>query len=70
MNNVNEMMQLISRKHKLVFQRPHVLIVPEQIGIHVPKHFASHPWYHGLDNDCFMYSILNVFQDEILTQLA
>ena len=56
-NTVKEMMQTISRKDKLVVQRPHVPIVPKQTRIHVPKHFAVHPWYHGLDNDSFMYSI-------------
>jgi D-ribose pyranose/furanose isomerase RbsD len=69
-NTVKEMMQTISRKDKLVVQRSHVPIVPEQTRINVPKHFAAHPWYHGLDNDCFMYSIHNVVKDEVPTQLV
>jgi hypothetical protein len=64
------MMQTISRKDKLVVQRSHVPIVPEQTRINVPKHFAAHPWYHGLDNDCFMYSIHNVVKDEVQNQLV
>jgi hypothetical protein len=39
-------------------------------NLHVSKHFAAQPWYQGLDNDCFMYSIHNVVKDEIPTQLA
>ena len=66
-NTVRDMMQRISRKDELVFQRPHVPIVPEQTRIHVPKHFAAHPWYQGLDNECFMYWIHNVVKDEIPT---
>jgi hypothetical protein len=64
------MMQRISRKEELVVQRPHVPLVPEKTKINVPKHFAAHPWYHGLDNDCFMYSIHNIVKDETPTQLA
>jgi hypothetical protein len=67
-NTVRDMMQRISRKDELVVQRPHVPIVPEQTRIHVPKHFAVHPWYHGLDNDSFMYSIHNTVEDEVQNQ--
>ena len=67
-NIVREMMQRISRKDELAVQRPHVPIVPEQTRINVPKHLAIHPWYHGWDNDSFMYSIHNVVQDEVQNQ--
>jgi hypothetical protein len=69
-NTVREMMQRISRKDELVVQRPHVPIVPEQTRIHVPKHFAVHPWFQGLDNDSFMYSIHNAVKDEAPSQVA
>jgi hypothetical protein len=55
-NTVREMMQKISIREKRVVQRPYVSLVPKRTRINVPKHFASHPWYHGLDNDSFMYS--------------
>jgi hypothetical protein len=67
---VKEMMQKISRKDELDVQRPHVPLVPEKEKVNVPKHFAAHPWYHGLDNDSFMYSIHNVVKDEAPSQLA
>ena len=69
-NTIKEMMQTISKKDKFVVQRQHVSIVPEQTRINVHKHFSAHPWYHGLDNDSFMYSIHNAFKDEAPSQLA
>jgi hypothetical protein len=67
-NTVREMMQRISRKDELFVKIPHVPIVREQTRIHVPKHFAVYPWYHGLDNDSFMYSIHNKIEDEVQNQ--
>ena len=69
-NTVRDMMQRISRKDELFFQRPHVPIVLEQTRIYVPKHCVAHPWYHGLDNYCFMYSIHNVVKYEVPTHLV
>jgi hypothetical protein len=34
----------------------------------VPQHFSVHPWYHGLDNDSFMYSIHHTVEDEVQNQ--
>jgi hypothetical protein len=69
-NTVREMMQRISRKDELVVQRPHVPLVLEMTKINVPKLFPTHPWYHGLDNECFMYSIHNTVKDETPIQLV
>ena len=51
--------------NELDVQGNHVPLVTEKERVTVPKHFATHPWYHGLDNDCFMYSIHNVVKDEV-----
>jgi hypothetical protein len=40
-NTVNEMMQMISRKDKLVVQRSHVPIVPEQDKDQCPQTLSS-----------------------------
>ena len=45
-------------------------MIPEKEKVIVPKHFAAHPWNHGLDNDSFMYSIHNTVKDEALSQLV
>jgi len=68
-NTVNEMMQKISIREKLDVQSHHVPFISEKEKVIVPKHFVAHPWYHGLDNDSFMYSIHNVVKDEVPTQL-
>jgi hypothetical protein len=67
---MEEMMQKISRKDELVVQRHHVPLISEKEKVTVPKHFAAHPWYHGLDNDSFMYSIHNTVEDEVPTHLV
>jgi hypothetical protein len=69
-NTIREMIHSIIRKDELVFQRPQVPLVPERTKSNVPKHFPAHPWYHGLDKECFMYSIHNIVKDEIPTQLV
>jgi hypothetical protein len=69
-NTMEEMMQKINIKDELVVQRHHVPLISEKEKVNVPKHFASHPWYHGLDNDSFMYSIHDVVKDEAPSQLA
>ena len=67
---MEEMLHSISIREKLDVQRHHVPLISEKEKVIVPKHFAAHPWYHGLDNDSFMYSIHNVVKDEVPTQLV
>jgi hypothetical protein len=67
---MEEMMQKIIIKEELVVQRHHVPLISEKEKVTVPKHFVAHPWYHGLDNDSFMYSIHNIVKDEVPTQLV
>jgi hypothetical protein len=69
-STMEEMMQKISIREKLDVQRHHVPLISEKEKVIVPKHFAAHPWYHGLDNDSFMYSIHNTVKDEVPTQLV
>jgi hypothetical protein len=64
------MMQKISNRGEIDVQRHHVPLISEKEKVIVPKHFAAHPWYHGLDNYYFMYSIHNVLKDEAPSQLA
>jgi hypothetical protein len=56
-STMEEMMHRISIRENLDVQRHHVPLISEKEKVTVPKHFATHPWYHGLDNDSFMYSI-------------
>ena len=51
-------------------QRHPVPLVTKKERVIIPKHFATHPWYHGLENDHFMYSIHNIVKDETPTQLV
>jgi hypothetical protein len=67
-STMEEMMQKISIREKLDVQRHHVPLISEKEKVVVPKHFAAHPWYHGLDNDYFMYSIHNAVEDEVRNQ--
>ena len=67
-NTVKEMMQEISRKEELVVQRPHIPLVPETTKVNIPKKFAAQPWYQGLKNDSFMYSIHDTVEDEVQNQ--
>ena len=57
-------------KDELVVQRHHVPLISEKEKVTIPEHFSVHPWYHGLDNDSFMYSIHNTVKDEAPSQLA
>jgi hypothetical protein len=45
-------------------------LVTKEERVIVPKHFAAHPWYHGLESDYFMYSIHNLVKYETQTQLT
>jgi hypothetical protein len=69
-STMEDMMQKISRREKLDVQRHHVPLISEKEKVIVPKHFAAQPWYLGLDNDSFMYSIHDVVKDETISQLA
>jgi hypothetical protein len=67
---MEEMMQRINRKDEIVVQRHHVPLISEKEKVIVSKHFVVHPWYHGLDNDSFMYSIHNTVKDEAPSKLV
>jgi hypothetical protein len=67
---MEEMMQRINRKDELVVERHHVPLILEKEKVIVPKHFVAHPWYHGLNNDSFIYSIHNTVKDEVPSQLT
>jgi hypothetical protein len=67
---MEEMLHMISIREELNVQRHHVALISEKEKVIVPKHFAAHPWYHGLDNDSFMYSIHNTVKDEVPSQLT
>jgi hypothetical protein len=62
---MEEMMQRINRKDELVVQRHHGPLISEKEKCHSSQTFSVHPWYHGLDNDSFMYSIHNTVEDEV-----
>jgi hypothetical protein len=61
---MEKLMQKINIKEELDVQRHHVPLILEKDTVTVPKHFSSHPAYHGLNNDLFMYSIHNTVKDE------
>jgi hypothetical protein len=67
---MEEMMQRINMKDELAVQRHNVPLISEKEKVIVPKHFVAHPWYHGLDNDSFMYSIHNTGKHEVPSQLT
>jgi hypothetical protein len=56
--------------NELSFQGNHASLVTDKERVTIPKHFAAHPWYHGLENDCFMYSIHNIVKEGTPTQLV
>jgi hypothetical protein len=65
---MEEMMQKINRKDELAVERHHGPLISEKESVTVPKHFAAHPWYHGLANDSFMYSIHHTVEHEVQNQ--
>ena len=67
---MEEMLHKIIIREQLDVQRHHVPLIIEKEGVIVPKHFVAHPRYHGLENDCFVYSIHNIVKDETPTQLV
>ena len=69
-NTMEEMLHRIITRQKCVVQRHHVPLISKKQNIIVPKHLVAYPWYHGLDNDYFMYSIHNTVKDEVPSQLT
>ena len=67
---MEEMLHGIRIREKIDVKRHHVPLVSERERVTVPRNFSSQPWYHGLENYYFMYSIHNTVKDETLTQLA
>ena len=67
---MEEMLHRISIREELDVQRHLVPLISKKEKVIVPKHFVAHPWYHGLDNDSFMYSIHNTVKDEVPSQLT
>jgi hypothetical protein len=69
-STIEEMMQKINRKEELVVQRHHVPVIAKKDTVPVPNHFSSHPGYHGLNDDSFMYSIHDTVKDEAPSPLV
>jgi hypothetical protein len=67
---MERLMQKINIKEELAVQRHHGPLISEKESVTVPKHVTAHPWYHGLNNDSFMYSIHSTVKDEAPSQLA
>jgi hypothetical protein len=67
---MEKLMQKINIKEELVVQRHHGPLISEKESVTVPKHVAAHPWYHGLNDDSFMYSIHGTVKDEAPSQLV
>jgi hypothetical protein len=45
-------------------------LISDKEKVIVSQTFSSHPWYLGLDNDSFMYSIHDVVKDQTLSKLV
>ena len=67
---MEKLMQKINIQEELVVQRHHGPLISEKESVTVPNHAVAHPWYHGLNNDSFMYSIHNTVEDEAPSQLV
>jgi hypothetical protein len=67
---MEKLMQKINIKEELSIQRHHGPLISEKESVTVPKHVAAHPWYHGLNNDSFMYSIHSTVKDEAPSRLV
>jgi hypothetical protein len=64
------LVQKINRKEELAVQRHHGPLISKKESVTVPRHVAAHPWYQGLDNNSFIYSIHGTVKDEAPSQLA
>jgi hypothetical protein len=69
-NTMEKLMQKINRKEELAVQRHHSPLISKKENVTVPRHVAAHPWYHGLDNNSFIYSIHGTVKDKAPSQLA
>jgi hypothetical protein len=69
-NTMEKLMQKINRKEELAVQRHHGPLISKKESVTVPRHVAAHPWYHGLDNNSFIYSMHGTVKDEASSQLA
>jgi hypothetical protein len=67
---MEKLMQKINLKEELAVQRHHGPLISEKESVTVPKHVVAHTWYHGLNNDSFMYSIHSTVKDEAPSQLV
>jgi len=56
-STMEEMMQKIIIKDKLVVQKHHAPLIAKEEEVVDPNHFAANLSYHRLENDCFMYLI-------------
>jgi hypothetical protein len=52
-----EVMNKIIMRDELNVKKHHVPFFAEKERVIVTNHFASYPWYHRSENDCFMYSL-------------
>jgi hypothetical protein len=69
-STMEKLMQKINIKDELAVQRHHGPWISEKESVTVPKHVAVPPWYQGLDNNSFIYSIHGTVKDEAPSQLA
>jgi hypothetical protein len=67
---MEKLMQKINIQEELAVQRHHGPLISKKDTVPVPKHVAAHPWYHGLNDDSFMYSIHNTVKDEAPSQIV
>jgi hypothetical protein len=67
---MEKLMQKINIKEELDVQRHHGPLISEKESVTVPKHVTAHPWYHGLNNYSFMYSIHSTVKDEVPSRLV
>jgi hypothetical protein len=61
---------MINIREKLDVQRHHVPLVSEKERVIVPKDVSAQPWYQGMENDHFMYSIHDTVKDETPSQFV
>jgi hypothetical protein len=67
---MEKLMQKINIKEELAVQGRHEPLISEKERVTFPHHVVAHPWYHGLDNNSFMYSIHDTVIDETPSQLV
>jgi hypothetical protein len=67
-NTMKEMMPKFIMGNEIVFQRHHVPLVMKKERVTIPKHFAAHPWYHGLERKTNKCEALQNIWKKILHQ--